>query len=31
MMGGLSIKIGDEMLDLSVKERLKNLINQLTF
>ena len=31
MMGGLSIKIGDEMLDLSVKGKIKKLVNQLTF
>ena len=31
MMGGLSIKIGDEMLDLSIKGKIKKLVNQLTF
>ena len=31
MMGGLSIKIGDETLDLSIKGKVKKLINQLNF
>ena len=31
IMGGLSIKVGDETLDLSVKGRVKKLINQLNF
>ena len=31
IMGGLSIKVGDETLDLSVKEKVKKLINQLNF
>ena len=31
IMGGLSIKVGDETLDLSVKGKVKKLINQLYF
>ena len=31
MMGGLSIKIGDETLDLSIKGKVKKLVNQLNF
>ena len=31
MMGGLSVKIGDETLDLSIKGKVKKLINQLNF
>ena len=31
IMGGLSIKVGDETLDLSVKGKVKKLINQLNF
>ena len=31
MMGGLSIKIGDETLDLSVKGKINKLVNQLNF
>ena len=31
MMGGLSIKIGDETFDLSIKGKVKKLVNQLNF
>ena len=31
MLGGLSIKIGDETLDLSIKGKVKKLVNQLNF
>ena len=31
IMGGLSIKIGDETLDLSIKGKVKKLVNQLNF
>ena len=31
MMGGLSIKIGDETLDLSIKGKVKKLVNHLNF
>ena len=31
MMGGLSIKIGDETLDLSIRGKVKKLVNQLNF
>ena len=31
VMGGLSIKIGDETLDLSIKGKVKKLVNQLNF
>jgi len=31
IMGGLSIKIGDETLDLSIKGKIKKLVNQLNF
>jgi len=31
IMGGLSIKIGDETLDLSIKGKISKLINQLNF
>ena len=31
IMGGLSLKVGDETLDLSVKGKVKKLINQLNF
>jgi F-type H+-transporting ATPase subunit delta len=31
MMGGLSIKIGDETLDLSVRGKVNKLVNQLNF
>ena len=31
MMGGLSIKVGDETLDLSIKGKVKKLVNQLNF
>jgi len=31
MMGGLSVKIGDETLDLSIRGKVKKLINQLNF
>ena len=31
MMGGLSIKIGDETLDLSIKGKINKLVNQLNF
>ena len=31
IMGGLSLKIGDETFDLSIKGRVNKLINQLTF
>ena len=31
MMGGLSIKIGDETLDLSIKGKVNKLVNQLNF
>jgi F-type H+-transporting ATPase subunit delta len=31
MMGGLSIKIGDEILDLSIRGKVKKLVNQLNF
>ena len=31
IMGGLSIKVGDETLDLSIKGKVKKLINQLNF
>ena len=31
IMGGLSVMVGDESLDLSIKGRVKKLINQLNF
>ena len=31
IMGGLSIKIGDETLDLSIRGKIKKLVNQLNF
>ena len=31
MMGGLSIKVGDETLDLSIRGKVKKLVNQLNF
>ena len=31
MMGGLSIKVGDETLDLSIRGKVNKLINQLNF
>jgi F-type H+-transporting ATPase subunit delta len=31
MMGGLSIKVGDETLDLSIKGKVNKLVNQLNF
>ena len=31
IMGGLSIKVGDESLDLSIKGKVKKLVNQLNF
>ena len=31
IMGGLSVKVGDETLDLSVRGKVKKLINQLNF
>ena len=31
MMGGLSVKIGDETLDLSIKGKINKLVNQLNF
>ena len=31
MMGGLSIKIGDESLDLSIRGKVNKLVNQLNF
>ena len=31
IMGGLSIKIGDETLDLSIKGKVNKLVNQLNF
>jgi len=31
IMGGLAIKIGDETLDLSIRGRVKKLVNQLNF
>ena len=31
MMGGLSLKIGDETLDLSIRGKVKKLVNQLNF
>ena len=31
IMGGLSIKIGDETLDLSIRGKVKKLVNQLNF
>ena len=31
IMGGLSVKIGDETLDLSIKGKVKKLVNQLNF
>ena len=31
LMGGLSIKIGDETLDLSVRGKVNKLVNQLNF
>ena len=31
IMGGLSIKVGDETLDLSIKGKVKKLVNQLNF
>jgi len=31
IMGGLSIKIGDETLDLSIKGKISKLVNQLNF
>ena len=31
IMGGLSIKVGDETLDLSIRGKVKKLINQLNF
>ena len=30
-MGGLSLKVGDETLDLSIRGKVKKLINQLNF
>jgi len=30
-MGGLSVMVGDESLDLSIKGRVKKLVNQLNF
>ena len=31
IMGGLSIKIGDETLDLSIRAKVNKLVNQLNF
>ena len=31
IMGGLSVKIGDETLDLSIRGKVKKLVNQLNF
>ena len=31
IMGGLTIKVGDETLDLSIKGKVKKLVNQLNF
>ena len=31
IMGGLSIKVGDETLDLSIRGKIKKLVNQLNF
>ena len=31
MMGGLSIKVGDETLDLSIRGKVNKLVNQLNF
>ena len=31
IMGGLSIKVGDETLDLSIRGKVKKLVNQLNF
>ena len=31
IMGGLSIKMGDETLDLSIKGKVNKLVNQLNF
>ena len=31
MMGGLTIKVGDETLDLSIKGKVNKLVNQLNF
>ena len=31
IIGGLSIKVGDETLDLSIKGKVKKLVNQLNF
>jgi len=31
IMGGMFLKVGDETLDLSIKGRVKKLINQLNF
>ena len=31
IMGGLSIRVGDETLDLSIKGKVKKLVNQLNF
>jgi F-type H+-transporting ATPase subunit delta len=31
IMGGLSIKIGDETLDLSIRGKVNKLVNQLNF
>ena len=31
IMGGLSLKVGDETLDLSIRGKVKKLINQLNF
>ena len=31
IMGGLSIKVGDETLDLSIKGKVKKLVNQLNY
>ena len=31
LMGGLSIKVGDETLDLSIRGKVNKLVNQLNF
>lgn len=31
IMGGMSLKVGDETLDLSIRGRVKKLVNQLNF
>jgi F-type H+-transporting ATPase subunit delta len=31
MMGGLTIKVGDETLDLSIRGKVNKLVNQLNF